>query len=498
MKILRFIIVFFIISCNSHYYRDQEIDFTSKWDTNRVLKNPHKGWYHHLLDNGIGAYAIKDDSLFASFPGMDHIYLRLAWSFLEPREGEFNWSYIDDVVEKYVPQGYHISFRITCSETGRYPENFGELHDGVLYATPSWVRKSGAKGTIHQLYEGPSKTWIPDWDDPVFLSKLDKFHEAFAARYDSKIWIRYIDIGSIGDWGEGHTAHTTLIPPTVSEVRANVNVFLKNYKISQLVATDDLIWYGKSDEDRKTLFSYITGNGISLRDDSPLVEWYVQRFLDTWTIKHPEFFDPTYLRKPIVFELEHYKIVKRNGIWLGKNGMVNNHEKNISGAELMRKAIDIMHATYIGYHGYAEEWLADNPDLTNELANRCGYWYFPVKANMPNKLIKGENLLSIEWLNKGVAPGYNVFSLVLHFEAGRLEDSFNVIINDSQNMKWLPDQKQVTNYLFTIPHNASTGQYRLMFKLVDQSDEKEQVIQLGLKDETAGEQGFTYLGKVRI
>jgi len=366
----------------------------------------------------------------------------------------------------------------------------------VLYATPSWVKKTGAKGVI--CVNNKTKSWIPKWDDPVFLEKLDQFHKAFASRYDGKPWVSYVDIGSIGDWGEGHTASTTKIPPTVSEVKANVDVFLKNYKKSQLVAPDELLWYGKSEAEIKDLHAYLSNNGISLRDDSPLVDWYVQRFLNTWTIIHPEFYDPLYLQEPIVFELQHYHIVKNDGNWLGKNGMEKIAKYGYSGAAIMRKAIELMHATYIGYHGFAEDWLTDNPDLSKELANRCGYWYFPVNAIVPGKMVKGENSVSIEWLNKGVAPAYNVFSIVLRFEARKPENSFDLIIKDSDNIKWLPGKSQVEKYLFTVPFEVQKGKYKLMFKLVDQSGEIEQEIKLGLKDKIIGNQGFINLGKVSI
>ena len=52
---------------------------------------------------------------------------------------------------------------------------------------------------------GPDAPWEPVFDDPVFLVKLENFLRAFAARYDGKPWLRYVDIGSIGDWGEGHS-----------------------------------------------------------------------------------------------------------------------------------------------------------------------------------------------------------------------------------------------------------------------------------------------------
>jgi hypothetical protein len=41
-----------------------------------------------------------------------------------------------------------------------------------------------------------------------------------------------------------------------------------------------------------------------------------------------------------------------------------------TGADFFRGAIELLHATYIGYHGDAREWLNDNPILTNELLNR--------------------------------------------------------------------------------------------------------------------------------
>jgi hypothetical protein len=204
-------------------------DLTIYWDTLTPLANPHKGWYHHLLDNGVSTYAIKDQALLDQFPGMDHMYIRIAWSYLEPSEGVFDWSIIDGVIDKYVPKGYGISFRITCKETGTYPGTVGQESGGVQYATPIWVQDAGAKGTVTEVWG--VKSWTPVWDDPIFLEKLDNFHKAFAERYDNKPFVRYTDVGSIGDWGEGHTHFSTQIPPTVAEVKAHMDIYFKHYGI---------------------------------------------------------------------------------------------------------------------------------------------------------------------------------------------------------------------------------------------------------------------------
>jgi hypothetical protein len=479
--------------------RTNEVSFVQNWDTVRVLKNPHKGWYHHLLDNGVHKYAIEDDSIFASFPGMDHLYLRLAWSFLEPREGEFNWHYIDGVVEKYVPQGYNISFRISCSETGRYPDSVGEELEGVQYATPGWVRKAGAEGTVVQTL-GSEKhlTWVPKWDDPVFLEKLDQFHKAFAARYDGQPWVIYVDIGSIGDWGEGHTSFTTRVPPTAAEVKANMDIYLNNYKKTQIVVCDGYFTVGKSKDEEQQLYQYAVSHGMTIRDDSPLVDYYVRNHLDTWTVTQPHFYDPLYLSKPIVFELQHYHIVKRDGNWLGKSGAEMIPAYGYSGAYIMRKAIETMRATYIGYHGYAEEWLADNPDLTNELANLCGYWYFPVRSFFPSTLDRDENVFSIEWLNKGVAPAYKPFDLLLRFESENPNESFELLPEGSGNRNWLPGVHETEIYQVGIPPDIKKGKYIMKFRLAEQTGKGIRPVHVGVSEAVIDKEGFIEIGRVRI
>ena len=442
----------------------QRTDLVNKWDTIRPLANPDKGWYHHLLDNGIHKYKLKSDTDLLNFPGMDHLYLRLAWAFLEPEEGKFDWSYIDNIVEKYVPMGFKISFRISCKETGLVGEAVPVEIGGIRYATPYWVVKAGAKGIERPQYGSPS--WTPDWNDPVFLEKLDNFHKAFAAKYDGKPWVRYVDVGSIGDWGEGHTWSSTRIPTKFSEVKTHIDLYLKHYKKSLLIVTDDLLRSTGSENEKKDLLNYALTNGISLRDDSPMVKGLMQNDLGTWTVKHPDFFEAAYKKTPTVFELEHYGKVKTQGYWFGKNGIDTIPDLKVTGAEVFRNAIKLIHPTYIGYHGYLEEWFGDNPDLTIEFLNLCGYWYFPKSVNVTQQTAK-QISFEIEWLNKGVAPAYTAYRL-----KGKLipvDNSSKTIdfeIEDSGNKKWMPGKTSVEKYSVNLSEKLK-GKYKLAIQLFD-------------------------------
>jgi len=458
-------------------FANKKTDLTTSWDTIRPLANPDKGWYHHLLDNGIHKYALQNDSNIMKCPGMDHLYLRLAWAFLEPKEGQFDWSYIDEVVDKFVPMGYKISFRISCKETGKVNEAVPVEIDGIRYATPYWVVKAGAKGIERPEFGSPS--WTPDWDDPVFLEKLDNFHKAFAERYDGKPWVRYVDMGSIGDWGEGHTWSSTRIPTTFNEVKTNIDLYLKYYKKTLIVVTDDLLRSTGSETEKVKLLNYAIKNGISLRDDSPMVKGVMQEHLDTWTVIHPEFFEAAYKNTPTVFELEHYGKVKNQGHWIGKNGNDTLPGLKVTGAEVFRNAVKLIHPTYIGYHGYLEEWVADNPDLTNELLNLCGYWYFPKSIKVTQA--KDQKLgFAIEWLNKGVAPAYSAYQL-----KGRLMSSDNTsetidfLFDDCGNRSWMPNTISTATYSIDLPVKPK-GEYSLAIQLFD--TKSEEPVEIGLTE----------------
>lgn len=72
-----------------------------------VLINPGKGWTIHYYDNTIERYGSRlapDDNL-GDFPGFTTCYLRLAWNYLEPEEGKFNWDVIDAPIRRWTGAG---------------------------------------------------------------------------------------------------------------------------------------------------------------------------------------------------------------------------------------------------------------------------------------------------------------------------------------------------------------------------------------------------------
>jgi hypothetical protein len=470
----------------------REIDMTSKWNDKIALENPHKGWYHHYPDNHINKYIIREDSHLLDFPGMDHIYIRLAWAYMEPQEGKFNWDIIDNIINKWTEKGLKISFRISCKETST--ERIEQQ-----YATPKWVMEAGAKGDYYRRGKkvGPDGPWEPVFDDPVYLEKLENFLRAFAGRYDGKPWLRYVDVGSIGDWGEGHTSSGSKIEYGYNQRKVHVDLYCKYFRKTQIVISDDFVYCVADLQDRQKMHQYILKRGISYRDDSPLVNGYVRGYADTYTVRSPEFFKDAYLRTATVFELQHYHAVKRDGNWKVKEGSsLSKYAKGKDGPDFFRGALDLLHATYIGYHGDAHEWLTDNPELTKELLNQCGYWLFLHRVTIPDVMQSGRpQKIQLAWENRGVAPAYHPYILKVRL-VGPDTKNFEF---DSGCQKWLPDPPGTIyyeSYTLRIPPRLRPGIYKLKFKLYSKEEEKD--VFLALDPELLDGQNFYTVTSMKI
>ena len=174
-------------------------------NTDEILVNPDMGLVLFHYSNRQWAYGQlqeRGDTL-GWFPGVSTIYFRLPWCLLEPQEGRYRWDLFDSYAAPWIAAGKQIGFRVTCCES-RY-----------TYATPEWVKDAGAKGWFFKMKMAKiygkdppgaeTDIWEPDYGDPVFLKKLENFLKAMARRYDGKPYVAFMDIGTIGMWGEGHT-----------------------------------------------------------------------------------------------------------------------------------------------------------------------------------------------------------------------------------------------------------------------------------------------------
>jgi hypothetical protein len=201
-------------------------------DTGEALENPGMGWGFHYYSNiptNYGSKLAASDTL-KDFPGLTHIYLRIPWAYLEPEESKYDWQALDIPAQRWIDAGKQIALRISCCESW------------MRWATPQWVHQAGAKGynfTVGKGVDPNGPFWEPDYKDPVFLSKLDNFLGAMAARYDGSAEVAFIDIGSFGVWGEGHTWASSKLPFDYETRKIHVDLHAKHFKKTLVAINDD-------------------------------------------------------------------------------------------------------------------------------------------------------------------------------------------------------------------------------------------------------------------
>jgi hypothetical protein len=422
-------------------------------ESDDILVNPGRGWVIHYYDNTIEKYGNRlapDDNL-DDFPGFTTCYLRLAWNYLEPKEGEFNWQLIDTPIRRWTAAGKRIAFRISCCETDpKQP-----------YATPKWLRDLGCKGQTFRPFRRDvtltdGESWEPDYGDPMFLAKLEQFLAAFAQRYDSQPWMDFIDMGSYGCWGEWHTSFSSQRRWPDEVLKEHIDIHARNFKKTQL-----FILYGAGDElcdyARKTVKA-------GLRIDSVGVPWYVY---NRGFYTHRYMFEKSYRRFPVVVEPDHYWACVRHNCW--QKGSVLEH------------AVGALHPSWLTVHHYPREWLEENRDLVRRLSNRIGYWFLLKTVVHPKTVRAGEEFeVQMNWENRGCAPIYRKYPLVLSFV--RCDSGVEVarLVHPSADCRRWKDGDSYVNHLrWLMPKEMSAGEYRLRVGLVDRPRDKQAAIAIG-------------------
>jgi hypothetical protein len=350
-------------------------------DNGQALVNPDMGWTMHFYSNVPGNYGSKlepSDTL-DDFPGLSTVYLRVPWAFLEPEEGKFNWALLDTPAQRWIAKGKRAAFCVTCSE------------NWLAFGTPEWVRKAGARGYLYEFGKGRSDKgwcWDPDFGDPIFLQKLEHFLTAMAARYDGNPNVAFVDVGSYGLWGEGHTLMSSQVPEAEARelVKKHMDLHVKLFKKTLLVINDDVAGPTKPGRHFPET-DYALVKGLTLRDNSILVHpapnaWY-----------HSEMAQEFWPHWPVILEHEHYGSSRAIKAW--------------GDGSLLLKAVEDYHASYLSIHWWPRIELEENRALIERINRRMGYRLQLRELTWPREAVIGRGFsVSSTWANAGVALCY--------------------------------------------------------------------------------------------
>lgn len=339
------------------------------------------------------------------------LYMDITWAELEPEEGVYNWASIDEEnqISRWRKEGKHLVFRFVCDIPGE------EAHMDI----PEWLyEKSGKAG---KWYDGEyGKGFAPDYNNSTIISCHEQAVKALGEHFGQDGLISYVELGSLGHWGEWHVNYSEGIQRIPREA----------------VREKYILPWTEAFPDARILmrrpFASAEKYGFGLYNDMTGQPEATQSWFD-W-INNGGKYDQTGEKNVIVPMKDFWKTAPSGGEFTSSLSMEEMLDTNLSGTvEMIREA----HTTFLGPKIPDENYV----DGYKEVLKNMGYRLWVSMAELKNTA-KGSRL-KLTWENSGAAPMYKEWPVYVYIEdeSGKLVEKSRISIKISS---LLPGEKEVT------------------------------------------------------
>ena len=333
-------------------------------------------------------------------------YLRPLWKEFEPKQGEYNYAFIEDILSKAKAKGQTVMFRLM-------PHSTCERDD-----VPDWLKElmpCPARPEGMRVKDSPT--------DPRYLELFGKAVEKLGERFDKDETFDCIDVSIGGAWGEGSQDFSKEAMEKLMDIYVRV---FPNTKLVGQFANSHLLNYISEKRD------------IGWRADglgSP-------KHMD---ILYPEGFPliPKGLWKKSPVSFESYWWISE---WYRKNWDID---------RIINLTLENHMSTFNTKSFPIPYELKDKIDAW---VDKMGYHFVINEVEALNSVNSGEKLnvrLAVE--NVGVAPIYNRLPLYIRLKNGNAEKTFET---DVDIREWI-EGKYEENIEIVIPDDMQKGEYEL-------------------------------------
>ena len=339
------------------------------------------------------------------------LYMDITWAELEPEEGVYNWASIDEEnqISRWRKEGKHLVLRFVCD----IPSD--EEHMDI----PEWLyEKSGKAG---KWYDGEyGKGFASDYNNPTIISCHKKAVRAIGEHFGQDGLISYVELGSLGHWGEWHVNYSEGIQRIPREA------VREKYILPWTEAFPDAMIL------MRRPFAAAEKYGFGLYNDMTGQPETTQSWLG-WINNGGEY-DQTGEKNVIVPMKDFWKTAPSGGEFTSSLSMEEMLDTNLSGTvEMIREA----HTTFLGPKIPDENYV----DGYKEVLKNMGYRLWISMAELKNTA-KGSRL-KLTWENSGVAPMYKEWPVYVYIEdeSGKLVEKSRISIKISS---LFPGEKATT------------------------------------------------------
>ena len=303
------------------------------------------------------------------------LYMDITWRELEPEEGVFDWAAIEEEnqLERWRAEGKHIVLRFLCDLPGE------EDHRDI----PDWLwEKTGGAGEAYANSYG--RGFSPDYSHPEFIACHQRAVKALGERYGGDDFISFIELGSLGHWGEWHIHTSDGLPPMPDQqVRAQyVEHWVAAFSNARILM--------------RRPFAEAQEHGLGLYNDMSGYPEATAQWLE-WIYQGGEY-DQTGEADALVPMPDAWKTAPVGGELTSSLPMEQMLDEQLETTiALLRDS----HTTFLGPKIADEEYREGYDAVLLNL----GYRLWISQADLSPGLLKGVKI-TLTWQNSGVAPLY--------------------------------------------------------------------------------------------
>lgn len=341
------------------------------------------------------------------YPDCSIVYIRILWKEFEPKQGEFNFGFIDSIMKKAEENDQKVMFRLM-------PHSTRESDD-----VPDWVKLLiDCPPRPKNMREKISPS------DPEFLNLFGNAIRIFGEHYDRNPTLGFVDVSLPGSWGEGSSCELF----TEDQLKKFVDIYTDTFKHTLLIGQVIEPW----------IVNYMNEKGnVGWRADGVGEENHNLRYI-------PE-------REQQMSEVwKHAHVSFESYWWLG---------------EWKRKGWDIDDIIERTLKWHVSAFNAKSLPIPMEWKekieawiDKMGYHYVIKSAEIPDRVKAGKKM-SIKFTvdNIGVAPIYYNVPLVFKLKNAQVEETF---ITDVDIRNWIGGE-YCEDISFSLPENIMEGEYSL-------------------------------------
>ena len=337
-----------------------------------------------VYDNPLMGYANRADQPEEAQTGQ-LVYIDVTWAEWEPEEGHFDIKGLEERnhIRRWKDEGKHAVLRFVCDVPGR------EKHMDI----PRWLYEKTGDGIFYDTDYGMG--YAPVYDNPDFLEAHGRALAALGNYCSRDTFVSYVQLGSLGHWGEWHTKYEDGVPPMPD---ADVCWEYAGQYADSFIHARLLM--------RRNYVMAVDG-GMGLYNDMTGMPEDTLEWLD-WQANGGAYETPG-RRIPYTPVESVWNSAPVGGEFTGSLSM-----EQMLGEDLDQtlSLIDQSHMTFIGPHVPEGEMLAS--DGAEEILRHLGYRYRISHMDIKMDYLKQSFKVKLVWENDGAAPVYFEWPVMMY------------------------------------------------------------------------------------